>query len=43
LRPVFESAIERGVLHGMVFAGLWKDVGTPERLIEARETVQQRA
>lgn len=42
LRPVFESAIERGALRGMVFAGLWRDVGTPERLREAREAVQQR-
>ena len=36
LRPVFEAAVERQTLHGILFNGLWKDVGTPERLAEAR-------
>ena len=36
LRPVFDAAIRRRELHGIVHDGLWKDVGTPERLTDAR-------
>ena len=36
LRPVFDAAIQREELRGMLFEGLWKDVGTPERLADAR-------
>jgi MurNAc alpha-1-phosphate uridylyltransferase len=32
LSDVFESAIARGRLNGIVHRGLWFDVGTPERL-----------
>jgi N-acetyl-alpha-D-muramate 1-phosphate uridylyltransferase len=36
LRPVLEAAIDRGLLGGMPYDGDWIDIGTPERLIEAR-------
>lgn len=36
LRSVFEAAAEKQALRGILFNGLWKDVGTPERLAEAR-------
>ena len=34
LAPLFEGAIERGLLSGELFRGRWADVGTPERLAE---------
>lgn len=34
LAPLFEGAIERGLLSGELFRGCWADVGTPERLAE---------
>jgi N-acetyl-alpha-D-muramate 1-phosphate uridylyltransferase len=36
LKPVLDAAIARGELCGQFFDGLWIDVGTPERLDEAR-------
>ena len=36
LRPVFDAAIQNRTLRGMLFEGLWMDVGTPERLADAR-------
>ena len=36
LRDVLRPAVRRGVLRGEVFEGLWRDVGTPERLADAR-------
>ena len=42
LRPIFDSAIEQGLLTGLRYDGLWLDVGTPERLEDAREVIQQR-
>jgi MurNAc alpha-1-phosphate uridylyltransferase len=36
LRPILDTAIERGVLGALRFDGLWIDVGTPERLEAAR-------
>jgi N-acetyl-alpha-D-muramate 1-phosphate uridylyltransferase len=36
LRPVLEAAIDRGLLGGLAYDGHWIDIGTPERLIEAR-------
>jgi MurNAc alpha-1-phosphate uridylyltransferase len=36
LKPLLDAAIERRELCGLSFAGLWLDVGTPERLEEAR-------
>jgi len=36
LKPVLDAAIARRELRGLKFAGLWLDVGTPERLEEAR-------
>ncbi|HUL83489.1 MAG TPA: nucleotidyltransferase family protein [Gammaproteobacteria bacterium] len=36
LKPVLDAAIGRGELRGQFYDGLWIDVGTPERLEEAR-------
>jgi MurNAc alpha-1-phosphate uridylyltransferase len=36
LKPVLDAAIARRELRGLEFAGLWLDVGTPERLEQAR-------
>jgi N-acetyl-alpha-D-muramate 1-phosphate uridylyltransferase len=36
LKPVLDAAIARSELRGVVFEGLWIDVGTPERLEAAR-------
>lgn len=36
LKPVLDAAIARRDLRGLKFAGLWLDVGTPERLEQAR-------
>ncbi len=39
LRDVLRPAARRGALLGKVFEGLWRDVGTPERLADARALV----
>ena len=36
LKPVLDLSVERGDLRGQFYDGLWIDVGTPERLEEAR-------
>jgi len=36
LKPVLDAAIGRGELRGQFYDGVWIDVGTPERLEEAR-------
>jgi MurNAc alpha-1-phosphate uridylyltransferase len=36
LKPWLDSAIARRELKGLAFSGLWLDVGTPERLQQAR-------
>ena len=36
LKPVLDAAIARRELRGLKFSGTWLDVGTPERLEEAR-------
>jgi MurNAc alpha-1-phosphate uridylyltransferase len=36
LKPLLDAAIARRELRGLAFAGQWLDVGTPERLEEAR-------
>jgi N-acetyl-alpha-D-muramate 1-phosphate uridylyltransferase len=36
LKPILDAAIARGTLRGQRHDGLWIDVGTPERLAEAR-------
>jgi MurNAc alpha-1-phosphate uridylyltransferase len=36
LKPVLDGAIARGELKGLFYDGVWIDVGTPERLEEAR-------
>ena len=36
LKPVLDGAIARGELRGQFYDGVWIDVGTPERLEEAR-------
>jgi len=39
LKPILDGAIARGTLRGLCHRGLWIDVGTPERLDEARRRV----
>ena len=39
LRDVLHPAVRRGALLGQVYGGLWRDVGTPERLAEVRALV----
>jgi MurNAc alpha-1-phosphate uridylyltransferase len=36
LKPLLDAAIARRELKGLPFSGLWLDVGTPERLEQAR-------
>jgi N-acetyl-alpha-D-muramate 1-phosphate uridylyltransferase len=36
LKPWLDAAVARRALKGLSFSGLWLDVGTPERLEEAR-------
>jgi len=40
LRPILDAAIEREILEGSCYTGMWNDVGTPERLAEIREIVE---
>jgi N-acetyl-alpha-D-muramate 1-phosphate uridylyltransferase len=40
LKPVLDDAIARGVLRGRFHDGVWIDVGTPERLEEARRAAE---
>lgn len=42
LKPLLDAAIARRELLGLSFAGLWLDVGTPERLEEARAIAARR-
>lgn len=37
LRPILESAIAQRRVEGIRYEGLWQDIGTPERLAEARQ------
>jgi MurNAc alpha-1-phosphate uridylyltransferase len=39
LRPILESAIAQRRVAGVRHEGLWHDIGTPERLAEARHVV----
>jgi MurNAc alpha-1-phosphate uridylyltransferase len=41
LKPVLDAAIARRELRGLEFSGSWLDVGTPERLEEARRLAAQ--
>lgn len=43
LKPVLDAAIARGELRGQFYDGVWIDVGTPERLDEARIAAASRA
>jgi MurNAc alpha-1-phosphate uridylyltransferase len=43
LKPVLDEAIARRELRAVHYAGLWLDVGTPERLDEARRIVAARS
>lgn len=40
LKPILDAAAARGKLRGLRHDGLWIDVGTPERLEEARAVVR---
>ena len=42
LKPVLDAAIACGDLRGLLFEGLWIDVGTPERLDAARAAAARR-
>ena len=42
LRDVLRPAVRRGELFGEVYEGLWRDVGTPERLAEVRALMETR-
>jgi len=42
LRDVLRPAARRGELMGEVYDGLWRDVGTPERLAEVRALMKTR-
>ncbi len=39
LRPILESAIAQRRVEGVFYEGLWHDIGTPQRLAEARQLV----
>lgn len=41
LRPILEASIDRGELRGLLFEGLWADVGTPERLVAVRSLARR--
>jgi MurNAc alpha-1-phosphate uridylyltransferase len=43
LKPVLDAAIERRELRGQFYDGVWIDVGTPERLEEARRAAAAEA
>jgi MurNAc alpha-1-phosphate uridylyltransferase len=43
LKPILDGAIEQGALFGHRHDGLWLDVGTPERLAQAREAARELA
>jgi MurNAc alpha-1-phosphate uridylyltransferase len=40
LKPVLDAAIPRGELRGQFYDGVWIDVGTPDRLEEARRAAE---
>ena len=42
LRAVLHPAVRQGALFGEVFEGLWRDVGTPERLADVRALMAER-
>ena len=42
LRTVLRPAVRRGALLGMLFEGLWRDVGTPQRLADVRQLLRAR-
>jgi N-acetyl-alpha-D-muramate 1-phosphate uridylyltransferase len=41
LKPILDAAIERRLLFGERHDGLWLDVGTPERLAQARDLARE--
>jgi len=41
LEPVLDKAAEKGLLTGEIHKGIWLDVGTPERLVEAERIISQ--
>ena len=43
LRPILESAIAQRRVRGVCYEGLWHDIGTPERLAEARRMLERRS
>ena len=41
LKPILDAAIDQGRLRALRHDGLWLDVGTPERLEQARTIIEQ--
>ena len=41
LKPILDAAITRRELRGLKFTGTWLDVGTPERLEQARALAER--
>ena len=41
LEPILDKAAEKGLLTGEIHKGIWLDVGTPERLVEAERIILQ--
>ena len=41
LEPILGKAAEKGLLTGEIHKGIWLDVGTPERLVEAERIISQ--
>ena len=41
LEPILDKAAEKGLLTGEIHKGIWLDVGTPERLVEAERIISQ--
>jgi MurNAc alpha-1-phosphate uridylyltransferase len=41
LAPLLKSAMDRGLVSGECFEGLWMDIGTPQRLMELERLITQ--
>jgi MurNAc alpha-1-phosphate uridylyltransferase len=41
LAPLLREAMDRGLVSGECFRGLWMDIGTPQRLAELEQLIEQ--
>jgi MurNAc alpha-1-phosphate uridylyltransferase len=41
LAPLLREAMEKGLVSGECFSGLWMDIGTPQRLIELQRLIEK--